>query len=183
MEYELNGHNGVYINRKILFAPPEKDIVAKIKDIRQEIAVEHAEVIEGGNFVLVNGCFVKTIEYFTARKDILNEDEEDENQNQNKDKDEKDEEDKKEVECDLLEYQPEAIAVDGVARHTTVWIPFEILIRVEGAKLEDKVIVEDVKIKTLYTEKQIQEILENNLIIGVLINDFIDIYVKIEGEK
>lgn len=108
---------------------------------------------------------------------MLNKDTEDENQN----KDEDDEKDKKEVECDSLEYHPEAIAVDGVARHTTVWIPFEILICVEGAKLGDKVVVEDVKIKTLSKEKQIQEIVEDNLIIGVLINDFIDIYVKIEG--
>ena len=182
MEYELNGHNGVYINRRILFAPPPKDIVAKIKDIRQEIVVECAEVIESGKFVLVNGCFIKTIEYFTASKDMLNQDTEDEKQNKDED-DEKDKKEKREVECDLLGYHTEAIAVDGVARHTTVWIPFEILISVEGAKLGDKVIVEDVKIKSLYKEKQVQEILEDNLIIGVLINDFIDVYVRIEDEK
>ena len=178
MEYNLNGHNGVCINRRILFAPPPKDIVAKIKDIRQEISIECAEVLESGNYVLVNGCFIKTIEYFTGKRDMLDEDIEDEHQD--KDNDEKD---KKEVECDSLEHHPEAIAVDGVARHTTVWIPFEILICVEGAKLGDKVVVEYVKIKTLCKGKQIQEIVEDNLIIGALINDFIDVYVRIEYER
>ena len=78
-------------------------------------------------------------------------------------------------------HRPQCMAVDGVVRHTTVWIPFEALISVEGAKLGDKVRVEGLTIESLYKKSKIHEIMEDCLIVGVVINDVIQITVCVEA--
>lgn len=179
MEHQINGSNGKVIKRKILFGAPEKEVVTKIRDTRDDLIVESAEVVDSGDFVLVRGYLNKTIGYFTASRDILKKVKEEHEKHKDSENKETEKKHKKEVICDSIYTEPKTIAIDGVMRHTTLWIPFEILINVEGARVGDKVVVESKEVKSLFKKNQRQEIVEDDLIVGILINDFVSVSISI----
>lgn len=186
MEYPLKGHNGELIKRKIIFAPPQQDAVVKVSNTKEDIIVENAEVIDGGDFVLVRGHLHKSVEYLTTNKEELKKIIHKDNNNLNEEYEYKnnDAEDhkqiKKEVLCEPIFPEPRCMAVDGVIRHTTVWIPFEILINVENSKPGDTVVVEFISIESLYKGNKVHEIVEDDLIVGIAVNDIINARVRVE---
>ncbi len=190
MGYSLKGHNGELIKRKIIFAPPPHDAVVKVANIKEDIIIENAEVVEGCDFVLVRGHLNRSVEYLTTKKEalkkLIGKDHKDDckkdEEHDNKKDDDDDKKPKKEVICEPVCPEPKCMAVDGVIRHTTVWIPFEILINVEGSKPGDKVIVECVSIESLCKGNRVNEIIEDDLIIGISINDIINVRVRVEEE-
>ena len=189
MEYPLKGHNGELIKRKIIFAPPPHDAVVKVANTKEDIVVENAEVIDGGDFVLVRGHLHKSVEYLTTNKEALKklickDDKHDckkeEHGHKNDHDDDHDKKPKKEVICEPICPEPKCMAVDGVIRHTTVWIPFEILVNVEDSCPGDCVVVECISIESLCKENKIQEIIEDDFIVGIAINDIINVCVRVE---
>ena len=192
MEYPLKGHNGELIKRKIIFAPPPHDAVVKVANTKEDVVVENAEVIYGGDFVLVRGHLHKSVEYLTTNKEALKriirkddkpdckKDEDHKHKNNHDDDDDK--KPKKEVICEPICPEPRCMAVDGVIRHTTVWIPFEILVNVECSKPGDHVVVECVSIESLCKGNKVHEIIEDDLIVGVAINDIINVSVRVEPD-
>lgn len=181
MTTRFKGSGGDLIKKRIIFAPPEKDAIVKITDRKYEIIVESSEVVQNGDYVLVKGYLNKSITYNTTNKEQLeklmgkesNKEESKENQEENKEENKKP---KKGVKCESLVPQLDLIAVDGVVRHTTIWIPFEVLVYVEGAREEDRVIVESKTIKSLYKD---DEVVEDELIVGILVHDVINIDVTV----
>lgn len=188
MGYQLKGSNGEFIKRKIIFAPPPHDSVVKITEIKDDIIVESGEVVEN-NFVLVKGYLNKSVEYNTANKEFLNKlmgNNHDEKKEDDKKDDEEKKDDKKrkkEVICELTAPEPQAMAVDGVVRHTTVWIPFNVLVKVEGAKIGDKVSVEKPFLQPLNIKNVINEIIEEGLIVGIMVNDVINVVVTVSEAR
>lgn len=186
MGYPLNGISGELIKRKIIFGAPEKDAVIKIGNTREDLILESAEVVEGGNFVFVRGYLNKSVEYFTTNKDKYNklrgkeEKQDEETDSKNENENENKNNNKQQVQCQLMCPEPQSIAVDGVIRHTTVWIPFEILVSVEGAKMGDKVVVDMLEVESLFKGSKMQQILEEELIVGIILNDFINVKVVVE---
>ena len=182
MTARLVGSGGDLIKKKIVFAPPEKDAIVKIADRKNEIIIESSEVVQNGNYVLIKGYLNKSITYNTTNKDQLKkligkEDKKEENKDEKKEENKDDnKKDKKGVKCESLLPKLELVAVDGVVRHTTVWMPFEVLVYVEGATEEDTVIVENKTIKSLYTD---DEVMEEELIVGILVQDVINIDVAV----
>ncbi|WP_373598596.1 hypothetical protein [Paraclostridium bifermentans] len=186
MTTRFKGSGGDLIKKKIIFAPPEKDAIVKITDRKYEIIVENSEVVQNGDYVLVKGYLNKSITYNTTNKDQLlklmgkeSNKEEKKEENDESNKEEKKEESKKPkkgVQCESLVPPLDLIAVDGVVRHTTIWIPFEVLVYVEGAREEDKVNVESKTIKSLYKD---DEVVEDELIVGILVHDVINIDVTV----
>ena len=183
---KLTGSCGDLIKKKIIFAPPEKDAVVKITDRKNEIIIESAQVVQNGDYVLVKGYLNKSIIYNTTNKDQLKkamgkeenkdknkEENKEENKDKNKDENKKG---KKGVQCESLIPPLELVAVDGVVRHTTVWMPFEVLVFVEGASERDTVSVENMTIKSLYTD---DEVVEDEFIVGILVQDVINIDVVV----
>lgn len=182
MTARLVGSGGDLIKKKIVFAPPEKDAIVKIAGRKNEIIIESSEVVQNGNYVLIKGYLNKSITYNTTNKDQLKkligkEDKKEENKDEKKEENKDDnKKDKKGVKCESLLPKLELVAVDGVVRHTTVWMPFEVLVYVEGATEEDTVIVENKTIKSLYTD---DEVMEEELIVGILVQDVINIDVAV----
>lgn len=182
----LIGSGGDLIKKKIVFAPPEKDAIVKITDRKNEIIIESSEVVQNGDYVLIKGYLNKSITYNTTNKDqlkklIRKEEKKEENKDENKEENksenkEENKKDKKGVKCESLLPKLELVAVDGVVRHTTVWMPFEVLVYVEGSTEEDTVIVEDKTIKSLYTD---DEVIDEELIVGILVQDVINIDVAV----
>ncbi len=125
MQYQLKGNSGGLIKKKILFGTPAKDVVIKIVETIDDLFIDEVEVIENGNIVLVRGYLNKVIKYLTVSRDALSIVTEKEYKEY---KDFKEEEDNKKFEkeliCDLISNKLQDMAIDGVMRHTTLWIPF-----------------------------------------------------------
>ncbi len=183
MAYPLNGSNGELVKKRIIFAPPPQDAVVKITDTTQDLVVECAEVIDGGDFVIVRGHLNKSIAYLTTNKGALNKligKEEKHDDKKDDDKKDDDKKGKKHVSCEPVCPEPQCMAVDGVIRHTTVWIPFETLVSVEGAQVGDRVRIESLTVEPLYKNNRIHEIIEDCLIVGMTINDLIQVSVIVD---
>ena len=151
------------IERKIVFNPPKKDVVVELISIDKEVKITDAEV--GINSVIVNGfvhnsIMYKTIKHHHGDKDDNKDNDKDnkngkgeeaageENNKENKKNDNKKDDNKKDdnkkddnkneqtrPSCEILTVG--AVAVDGVVRHTTVWIPFKSFIHIKGARRGD----------------------------------------------
>lgn len=106
-------------------------------------------------------------------KDDKKEDNKGDKNNGDKNKGDK-KEDKKGAKCESL--APECAAIDGVVRHITTWIPFESLVRIDGALPGD-----DVEIVSVEVLDSLQEdIIEcENFIIGIIEKDIVKIKVKV----
>ena len=189
MAYPLKGSNGELVKRRIIFAPPPHDAVVKVANVKEDIVVENAEVVDGGDFVLVRGHFNKCVEYLTTNKEALKkligkDHKHDEKKDDNHDKkdhdDDHDKKPKKEVICEPICPEPKCMAVDGVIRHTTVWIPFEILVNVECSRPGDNVTIECISVESLCKGHRTQEIIEDGLIVGIVINDIINVRVRVD---
>lgn len=193
----LRGNNGELLKRRIIFAPPPHDAIVRISNIKEDITVEEAEVIEGGDFVLVRGYLNRSVEYLTTKKEELkrimkkddkhddkHDDKKDGKQDGKEDKEnndkEQDKKHKKEVVCERISPEPRAMAIDGVIRHTTVWIPFEILVNVQGSNPGDNVVIESIEIGSLNKENAVQEIMEDDLMVGIETKDVINVHVRVD---
>lgn len=144
------------IERKIVFNPPKKDVVVELISIDKEVKITDAEV--GINSVIVNGFVHNSIMYKTIKrphggkqdnKDDKDDDKDkkdgkgQEGQGECKKDDNKKDDNKKDdnkneqtrPSCEILTVG--AVAVDGVVRHTTVWIPFKSFIHIKGARRGD----------------------------------------------
>lgn len=157
----LKGSGVDIIKKKIILAPPDKDVIIKITDRDNEIIIENAEVVKNGDYAIVKGYLNKSITYNTANKEqlkkLIGNQEEDANYRQ-------------------LTPKLELVAADGVVRHTTTWIPFEILVFVKGASEDDKVIIENKSIKSLYNN---DEEVKDKSITGILVQDIINIDITV----
>lgn len=214
----LNGNNGEFIKRKIIFAPPPHDAVVSVTSVKNNVIVDSAEIVELG-FVLVKGYLNKSIEYNTANRGMLKKlmgneekseekdsdkevkvkeeqkdsDKEVEVKDEQKDSDkekekEKDKEkdkkkNKKEVVCESMMPEPQAMAIDGVVRHTTMWIPYDILVKVDGARVGDSVTEASVEIKPLIDNKLVEELVEDGLIVGAITNDVINVSITVKQKR
>ena len=193
----LRGNNGELVNRRIIFAPPQHDAVVRVSNIKEDIIVEQVEVIDGGDFVLVRGHLNRSIEYLTTKKEELKkimkkDDKHDDKHDDKKDcKDdgkgnqenndkEQDKKRKKEVICEPINPEPRTMAIDGVIRHTTVWIPFEILVNVQDSRPGDNAVIESISLDNSYNGNGVQEIMEEDLMVGVATNDLINVHVRVE---
>ncbi|MBP3930824.1 MAG: hypothetical protein J6D47_14835 [Peptostreptococcaceae bacterium] len=139
--------------------------------------------IDGGDFVIVRGHLNKSIAYLTTNKGALNKligKEEKHDDKKDDDKKDDDKKGKKHVSCEPVCPEPQCMAVDGVIRHTTVWIPFETLVSVEGAQVGDRVRIESLTVEPLYKNNRIHEIIEDCLIVGMTINDLIQVSVIVD---
>lgn len=120
------------IESEVYFAPPEKDRVLKVINTERTLELSDVDVIE--NAVFVGGHIQKAIMY----KTIKAEDQKNSNKEKDENKEDKKNEEKKEEEklaVKINELNP--VAVDGVVRHTTAWIPFRCYIPIEGAQIGD----------------------------------------------
>lgn len=158
----LKGSGVDIIKKKIILAPPDKDAIIKITDRKDEIIIESAEIVKNGDYAIVKGYLNKSITYNTANKEqlkklIVNQENQD-------------------VNYRSLTPKLELVAADGVVRHTTTWIPFEILVFVKGASEDDKVIIENKSIKSLCDN---DEEVEDKFITGILVQDIINIDITV----
>lgn len=158
----LKGSGVDIIKKKIILASPDKDAIIKITDRKDEIIIESAEVVKHGDYAIVKGYLNKSITYNTASKEQFKKligNEED-----------------KDVNYRTLSSKLEIVVADGVVRHTTTWIPFEILVFIEGASEDDKVIIENKSIKSLCDN---DEEVKDKSITGILVQDIINIDVTV----
>lgn len=158
----LKGSGVDIIKKKIILVPPDKDAIIKITDRKDEIIIESAEIVKNGDYAIVKGYLNKSITYNTANKEqlkklIVNQENQD-------------------VNYRSLTPKLELVAADGVVRHTTTWIPFEILVFVKGASEDDKVIIENKSIKSLCDN---DEEVEDKFITGILVQDIINIDITV----
>jgi hypothetical protein len=140
------------IERKIVFNPPKKDVVVELISIDKEVKITDAEV--GMNSVIVNGFVHNSIMYKTINRPHGDKDDNKDGKDNDKDnkdgkgeeggkEDNKKDENKKDENkneqtrpsCEILTVG--AVAVDGVVRHTTVWIPFKSYIHIKGVRRGD----------------------------------------------
>lgn len=125
------------IEREIIFDAPKKDAVLKVINVLNEIEIKDIKVAAGT--VLVSGYLNSCIMYTTMKRpqgeknneeknnensdnsgkngyiDVQNNKNSENNKNKNKNKEQA------KPRCGVVE---NSIALDGVVRHTTVWIPF-----------------------------------------------------------
>lgn len=205
MGYQLKGCNSQLIEKRISFAPPPHDSVVKVINTKEDWAIEYSEVIESGDLVLVKGYFNVIVQYLTTNKGVLNklmgkvekqeEKQEEEQVHQGKERQAKENKEeneseekakpkhKKPVLCEPIEPEPQCMAVDGVVRHTTVWIPFEILVNVEGARPGDEATVTGLTMEKLEKKCRTPEIIEDDLIVGIYVNEVINVNVAVTVEE
>jgi hypothetical protein len=100
------------------------------------------------------------------------------NNKEGNNKDDKNKEEKKGAKCESL--APECAAIDGVVRHITTWIPFESLVRIEGALPGDVVEVLSVEVLDSLEEDIIEY---GNFIIGIIEKDIVKIKVRVTRAK
>ncbi|MGL5506960.1 MAG: hypothetical protein ACRDB0_03565 [Paraclostridium sp.] len=184
---KLEGCNSELIKKKVRFGPPPHDGIVKITGRKDNLIIESGEVVQNGDYALIKGYLNKHIFYHTAKKDKLMNlvGEEDQQKNENKNEKKEDKNDKKEdkkdkhgVKCESMEPELECVIIDGVVRHTTLWIPFELLIHVPGAQEGDTVTIKETSVKALYRD---DEIVEDGLITGVVINDVINVTIGVSS--
>ncbi|MEL7597277.1 MAG: hypothetical protein AAGU01_03640 [Clostridiaceae bacterium] len=126
------------IERKIIFNPPKKDVVVELISINKEIKLTDVEV--NRNSVVINGYIHNSIMYKTIKRPDKENEEKDKNEKEDESKKDESKKDKSKDEqarpsCEIITVG--SIAVDGVVRHTTVWIPFKSFISVNGARKGD----------------------------------------------
>ncbi len=191
----LRGNNGELINRRILFAPPQHDAVVRMSNVTEDIIIEDAYVIDGGDFVLVKGYLNRSVEYLTTNKEelkkLMKKDDEHDHKKDDKENGETDQENNdkeqnkkhnKEVVCERINPEPRTMAIDGVIRHTTVWIPFEILVNVQNSRAGDNVVIESITLECSSKGNRVQEIMEEDLIRGIVPNDIVNVHVRVEQQ-
>jgi hypothetical protein len=191
----LEGEVTELIERKILFNPPKHDVVIDIGDIIKTVKVTDTKVLN--DYVVVSGFLNKSVLYRTAKiqdgKEFLGEEEEEKDKKDDKDnkgdndkddkdkdkdnKDKKDGKDEKGAKCESL--VPECSVVDGVVRHVTTWIPFEALIRVDGAEPCDEVEVVYAKVLDPLEGKYIED---GKCILGLIEKDVIKIKIRVKRD-
>ncbi|MCC5909202.1 MAG: DUF3794 domain-containing protein [Clostridiaceae bacterium] len=138
------------IESEIYFAPPEKDRALEVINIEKKLELLNVEVVE--NSVFVNGLIHKGIMYKTIKvhdeknkkeenkedKETKKNQENQENKDNKDNKEEKKNKEKKEKEKPTIKTKELIpVAVDGVVRHTTTWIPFRCYVPIEGAQPGD----------------------------------------------
>ncbi len=184
---KLEGSNSELIKKKVIFGPPPHDGIVKVTDQKNDLIIESGEVVQNGDYVLIKGYLNKYIVYHTAKKDklanLVGEDNQSEDKNKAKEEEGENKENKKDkhgVKCEPMDPELECVIIDGVVRHTTLWIPFELLINVPGSQAGDLVNIKDTSVKALYRD---DEIVEDGLIIGVVINDVINVSIEVSNSK
>ena len=138
---DAKGEGQLLVERKIVFNPPDNDVVLGVETVSKEAQVTEVELAQ--DIAIVRGMLYKNIIYKTVKREDVEKalnlekegnDESNENKeaNENNEKNESNENnDKKGPACESV--MPESIAIDGVVRHTTVRIPFEFIIDLPGA--------------------------------------------------
>ncbi|AGK98433.1 DUF3794 domain-containing protein [Clostridium pasteurianum] len=127
------------IEREIIFDAPKKDVVLKVINILNEIEIKDIKVAAGN--VLVSGYLNSCIMYTTTKRpqgEKNNQEKNNENSNNSEQKNgyvsiqnNKNSENNKNKNKNKEQAKPScgvvdnSIALDGVVRHTTVWIPFK----------------------------------------------------------
>ena len=127
------------IEREIIFDAPKKDAVLKVINILNEIEIKDIKVATGN--VLVSGYLNSCIMYTTTKRpqsEKNNQEKNNENSNNSEQKNgyvsmqnNKSSENNKNKNKNKEQAKPScgvvdnSIAIDGVVRHTTVWIPFK----------------------------------------------------------
>lgn len=162
------------IERKIIFDAPKKDVVLKVVNIINDIEIKDTEVTDG--VILVSGYLNSCIVYTTLKRP------QSENNNQGKNngnnssenhgyvndqnnKSNKNNKNKEEAKpgCSIVN---ESIALDGVVRHITVWIPFKSFVAAPEAQAGDissvtsSAVLDDLKsiaIEPIYEEEEEEE--------------------------
>lgn len=140
------------IERKIIFDAPKKDAVLKVINVQNEIEIKDIKVTSGT--ILVNGYLNSCIMYSTIKRPPMeNNSQEKSSENSNNSqgpgyvntKNNKSNENNKNKENNKDKEEPKpscgvvdnSIALDGVVRHTTVWIPFKSFIPAVGVQEGD----------------------------------------------
>lgn len=139
------------IEREIIFDAPKKDVVLKVINIQNDIEIKDIKV--GSGTILVSGYLNSCILYTTMKRpesENNNQEKSNENsnntekngyvsvqnnkssENNNSNKNKKKEQIK--PSCGVVD---NSIALDGVVRHTTVWIPFKSFIPAAEAQEGD----------------------------------------------
>ena len=127
------------IEREIIFDAPDKDVVLKVVNIQNEIEIKDVTVASGT--VLVSGYLNSYIMYTTMKRpqsENNNEQKNNEDANnsekngyvnmqnnkssENNNNNKKKNKEQAKPSCGVVD---NSIALDGVLRHTTVWIPFK----------------------------------------------------------
>jgi hypothetical protein len=145
------------IEREIIFDSPQKDVVLKVINIQSEVEIKNVEVTSGN--ILVTGYLNECIMYTTMKRPQMESSNQDKNNqngnNQNANSSEKHgytnmvndkssgssknsnknkSKEKVKPSCGVVD---NSIALDGVLRHTTVWIPFKAFIPAAEVKEND----------------------------------------------
>jgi hypothetical protein len=145
------------IEREIIFNAPDKDVVLKVINILNEIEIKDVKATSGN--ILVTGYLNSCIMYTTMKRPQMESNKQGENNNgekssenannsdkhgyvnmgnnknnENSNKNKNKEKEKAKPSCGVVD---NSIALDGVLRHTTVWIPFKAFIPAEEAQAED----------------------------------------------
>jgi hypothetical protein len=150
------------IEREIIFDSPQKDVVLKVINIQSEVEIKNVEVTSGN--ILVTGYLNECIMYTTMKRPQMESSNQDKNNqngnnqngnNQNANSSEKHgytnmvndkssgsnknsnknkSKEKAKPSCGVVD---NSIALDGVLRHTTVWIPFKAFIPAAEVKEND----------------------------------------------
>lgn len=135
------------IEREIIFDAPKKDVVMKVVNIQNDIEIKDIKAANGT--ILVSGYLNSSIMYTTMKRpqtENNNKGKSNENSNDsekngyvNTQSDKSSENNKKNKEqvkprCGVVD---NSIALDGVVRHTTVWIPFKSFIPAPEAQEGD----------------------------------------------
>lgn len=140
------------IERKIIFDAPKKDAVLKIINVQDEIEIKDIKVTS--DTILVSGYLNSCIMYTTMKRPpVENSNQEKSSENSNKSEspgyvnmqNNKSNENNKNKESNKNKEEPKpscgvvdsSIALDGVVRHTTVWIPFKSFIPAQGVQEGD----------------------------------------------
>ena len=138
------------IEREIIFDSPKKDVVLKVINIQNEIEINEVKSTSGN--ILVTGYLNNCIMYTTIKRPEMENNNQEKSNNEdksnnensnsaekhgytntgndkssenNKNKNKSKEKEKPKPSCGVVD---NSVALDGVLRHTTVWIPFKAFI-------------------------------------------------------
>lgn len=189
IQTKLEGFNSELIKKKVRFGPPPHDGIVKITGRTDNLIIESAEIVQNGDYALIKGYLNKHIVYHTAKKDklmnLVGEDNQQNDKNESKEEKSENKENKNEkkkdkhgVICESMDTELECVVIDGVVRHTTLWIPFELLIHVPGAHEGDIVTVKETSVRALYRD---DEVVEDGLITGIIINDVVNVAIGVSS--
>jgi hypothetical protein len=205
---DIQGEGQLLVERRIVFNPPDKDVVLGVETISKDVEVTEVEIAE--NIAIVRGTLIKNIIYKTVKREdmekALNLEKEEEEENnegneaeaenseaknseaKNKENNEDNNNNRKGAACESV--MPESIAIDGVVRHTTVRIPFEFIIDLPGAlpnydyEIMSKNIRNDLGGQYIYDEETVYktanaDIATPNFIAALIEKDIVQVTLRV----